>query len=226
MMSTFLNNLIEESPGSSVRVTLEPMWFCVLLCLLVTTSCSLKTGMNNLDNYDQPLGIREKPFGYWEWEAYTPRIIKDHVDIAFGIGYNWGNEEGVLDAEEAEGHWPKTETDMWDSHLGVRFFPLGVRDRKIVPYVGGGMAYYEYDVETNAPGEYVSDDEGDDFYRPDKRSDTLAHGYFNYLSIGLYVPLKKNCMLQTEFRRDFDKDHKQYDLSGYQVTVGLAFMYD
>ena len=202
------------------------MWSCVLFCLLVTTSCSLKTGMNNLDNYDQPLGIREKPFSYWEWEAYTPRIIQDHVDMAFGIGYNRGIEEGFIDVDDADVRWPKTKTDMWDSHLGARFFPLGVKDRKIVPYVSGGVGYYEYDADTTTSVEYDENGEGGDNYRIDKHHDTGVHGYFNYLSIGLYVPLKKNFMLQTEFRRDFDKDHKQYDFSGYQVTVGLAFMHD
>ena len=105
------------------------------------------------------------------------------------------------------------KTDMWDFHLGARFFPLGVRDQKIIPYVGGGMGYYEYNEETTKSVEYIGDDEAGDQYRIDKRHDTRAHGYFNYMSIGLYVPLKKNLMLQTEFRRDFDKDHKQYDFS-------------
>ena len=227
MTPKHLNKCVEESLGTSVPVMSAPMLFSVLLCLLVTTSCSLKTGVTNLENYDQPLGIREKPFNYLEWEAFTPRIIKDHVDMAFGIGYNRGVEEGFITADDGETHWPQTKTNMWDFHLGARFFPLGVRDQKIVPYVGGGVGYYEYNEETTKSAEYVDDyDEGGDSYKVNRRHDTQAHGYFNYLSIGMYVPLKKNCMLQTEFRRDFDKDHKQYDLSGYQVTVGLAFMYD
>ncbi len=202
-----------------------PMWFCVLFCLLATTSCSLKTGMNNLRNYDQSLGVREEFFSYVEGEVYTPRIVADHADIAFGIGYNRGKKEGLIEAGEGNRRWPEAKSDMWDFHLGARVFPLGVEGRKVVPYVGGGIGYFEYDVETNVLGEYVSH-HGHDHYRIDKRDDTLAHGYFNYLSVGLYVPLKKNFMLQTEFRRDFDKDHRQFDLSGYQLTVGLAIMRD
>ena len=32
-------------------------------------------------------------------------------------------------------------------------------------------------------------------------------------------------MLQLEFRYDFDKDYKQYDMEGYQIMVGAAFRY-
>ena len=202
------------------------MWSCVLLCLVVTTSCSLKTGMNDLYNYDQTLGIHEEPFRYWQWELYSPRIVADHVDLALGIGYNLGKEEGVMKVEEVDKRWPRMETNMWDIHLGARFFPLGVADRKIVPYLGGGMGYFEYNVETNSPGEFVCNSEDGYYYKVDKKHDTLAHGYFNYLSIGLYLSLNKNFMLQTEFRHDFDKDHRQFDLSGYQVTIGLACMHD
>jgi hypothetical protein len=37
--------------------------------------------------------------------------------------------------------------------------------------------------------------------------------------------LQEKAMLQMEFRYDFDKNYKRYDLSGQQVTVGLAFMH-
>ena len=128
----------------------RPKWFHIVLCLIMTTSCSLKTGIQNLSNYNQPLGIDEEPLRYWEGEVYTPRLIADHADLVFGIGYNAGKEEGSIEVDEFS-RWPKFESHLWDLRLGTRLFPLGVRDRTVIPYVSGGIGYYEYDVETNTP---------------------------------------------------------------------------
>jgi hypothetical protein len=76
------------------------------------------------------------------------------------------------------------------------------------------------------PAEHIDSEWFHDHYGVDKYHDTLAHGYFSYLSTGLYLPLKKNFMLQTEFRYEFDKDYKRYDMGGYQITIGLAFMHE
>ena len=203
----------------------RPKWFHIVLCLIMTTSCSLKTGIQNLSNYNQPLGIDEEPLRYWEGEVYTPRLIADHADLVFGIGYNAGKEEGSIEVDEFS-PWPKVESHLWDLRLGTRLFPLGVRDRTVIPYVSGGIGYYEYDVETNTPTDDIDGAWFQDHYGVDKRSDTLAHGYFLYLSTGLYLALDKRFMLQMEFRYDHEKDYNRYDLSGSQITVGFAFMHE
>ena len=198
----------------------------VLLCLVLTTSCAIKTGINNLDNYHHPLDIDEEPFRYWETETFTPKFANDHMDITLGFGYNSGREKGRIEIDD--GWWrPEIETFLWDIHLGTRIFPLGFRDRKLIPYLGGGFGYFEYDMNTRSPGdyEYVYSDEFHDYYELDIHHDTIAHGYFSYLSTGLFLPLGERHMLQLEYRYDFDKDYKQYDMSGYQITIGFAYMH-
>lgn len=199
--------------------------FVVLFCLLTNTSCGIKTGLYNLTNYDQPLGIDEEPLRYWEAETHTPRLIKDHVDMTFGVGFNTGKEEGRVETDE-HGRWPKVESYMWDVHLGARVFPLGVRDQTVVPYIGGGIGYFEYDMTTNTPDEDLDGNWYYGRYGVEKHQDTLAHGYFSYVSTGLYFRLEENLMLQLEFRSDIDKEYKPYDLSGHKITVGVALMHD
>jgi hypothetical protein len=63
---------------------------------------------------------------YWEAEIHTPRLVKDHVDLTFGVGFNTGKEEGRVEADE-HGWWPEIETYMWDVHLGARVFPQDTR---------------------------------------------------------------------------------------------------
>ena len=145
--------------------------------------------------------------------------------MTLGIGYNSGKDEGSIEVDEY-GRWPEVETHLWDVHLGARVFPLGVRDQSVVPYIGGGIGYFEYDMTINTPDGDIDDDWFHDHYGIEHHHDTLAHGYFPYVSTGLYLTLHNNAMLQLEFRYDFDKEYKRYDLSGHQITVGLAFMQD
>jgi hypothetical protein len=106
------------------------------------------------------------------------------VDITFGIGYNSGKDEGRIEVDEY-GRWPEVETGMWDVHLGARVFPLGVRGQQVVPYIGGGIGYFEYDMATNTPDEDIDGDWFYDHYGIEKHHDTLARGYFPFLSTGL-----------------------------------------
>ena len=200
--------------------------FMVLFCMAVTTSCAIKTGIQNLNNFHHPLDIDEEPLRYWEFETYSPRFANDCMDLTLGFGYNSGTEKGKV--EIYDHRWrPEIETYMWDIHLGGRFFPLGFNDRNVIPYLGGGIGYFEYDMDTRKPGdyEYVYSDYYNDYYELDKHHDTLAHGYFPYLSTGLFLPLDKKFSLQMEFRYDFDRNYKQYDMDGYLILVGIAFMY-
>ena len=197
----------------------------VLFCLAVTSSCGIKTGIYNLNNYHHPLDIDEEPLRYWEAEMFSEKFADDHMDILFGGGFNSGKEEGRIEVED---DWwiPEVETYLWDIHVGTRCFPLGTQDQKIIPYAGAGIGYFEYDMESRTSGdyEYVYSDEFYDYYAIDTHHDTIAHGYFSYVSTGLYVPLDRNCTMQLEFRYDFDKKYKQLDMGGYMITLGFAFM--
>ena len=200
--------------------------FAVIFCLAFTTSCAIKTGIQNLNSFHHPLDIDEEPFRYWEFETFSPKFANDCMDITLGIGYNSGKEKGKIEVHDHR--WlPQIKTYMWDVHLGTRLFPLGFSERKVIPYLGGGFGYFEYDLDRREPGdyEYVYSDEYDDYYILDKHHDTLAHGYFPYMSTGLYLTLGEKHMLQLEFRYDFDKNYKQYDMDGYQIMVGAAFRY-
>lgn len=200
--------------------------FFAFLCLALTTSCAIKTGIQNLNNFHHPLDIDEEPLRYWEAEMFSPKFANDCMDITLGFGYNSGKEEGRIYIDD---HWwrPEIETYMWDIHLGARLFPIGASGHNVIPYLGGGLGYFEYDMDRREPGdyEYIYSDDYYDYYGLDRHHDTLAHGYFPYLSTGMFLTLGEKHMLQLEFRYDFDKNYKQYNMDGYLITVGMAFKY-
>jgi hypothetical protein len=210
---------------SRVRLYVLKILF-VLLCFALTTSCAVKTGIQNLNGSHYPLSIDEEPLRYWEFEAFTPKLANEYMDFTLGIGYNSGQEKGKIEVHDHR--WlPEIKTYMWDIHLGARLFPLGCSDRDVIPYVGGGLGYFEYDLERRESGdyEYVYSSDYYDYYILDTHNDTVAHGYYPYLSTGLFLPLDKKYSLQVEFRYDFDRDYKQYDMDGYLILVGIAFRY-
>ena len=198
----------------------------ILLCFAFTSSCAVKTGIQNLNGSHYPLKIDEEPLRYWEFEAFSPKFANDYMDLTLGFGYNSGQEKGKVEVHDHR--WlPEIKTYMWDIHLGGRLFPLGYSYRKVIPYLCGGLGYFEYDLDRREPGdyEYYYSDEYNDYYVLDRHHETLAHGYFPYLSTGIFLPLDKKFSLQVEFRYDFDRKYKQYDMDGYLIMVGIAFMY-
>ncbi|MBN2183321.1 MAG: hypothetical protein JW715_15535 [Sedimentisphaerales bacterium] len=198
----------------------------ILMSLAITTSCSVKTGIHNLNGSHHQLDIDEEPLRYWEAEGSIPNLCNEYMTLTLGIGYNSGKEDGRIEIHDDK--WlPEIKTYMWDVHLGARLFPLGASNEHLVPYIGGGVGYFEYEMDRRTEGdyEYVYSDEGYDYFGLDVHNDTLAHGYYPYLATGLYLPLDKKCALQMEFRYDFDKEYKQYDMAGYQITLGVAFMF-
>ena len=210
---------------SNVKLYVLKIFF-VLSCLAFINSCAIKTGIQNLNGSHYPLKIDEEPLRYWEFEAFSPKFANDYMDLTLGFGYNSGQEKGKVEVHDHR--WlPEIKTYMWDIHLGGRLFPLGYSYRKVIPYLGGGLGYFEYDLDRREPGdyEYYYSDEYNDYYVLDRHHETLAHGYFPYLSTGIFLPLDKKFSLQVEFRYDFDRKYKQYDMDGYLIMVGIAFMY-
>ena len=120
--------------------------FFALFCLAFITSCAIKTGIQNLNGPHYPLKIDEEPLRYWEFETFSPKFANDCMDITLGIGYNSGKEEGKIEVHDYR--WlPQIKTYMWDVHLGARLFPLGASERKVIPYLGGGIGYFEYELD-------------------------------------------------------------------------------
>jgi len=206
--------------------------FCRVLfvscTLLMLSSCAVKTGQYSFrEPFDEEL---EEPFHYWDLEFSTPRwFLNDHVDLAFNLGYGNGSDSGTLDTTHGEVHAQSAK--LLEFRAAARWFPLG-GDKAVVPYLGAGYGWYKYEMETKSQGDYAYSDYLYDYYEIDEDETTLSSSGFPFITGGVYVPFgekKENAKLrpalQLEYRRDFEKSDQGFDLSGYQASVGLAFMW-
>jgi outer membrane protein W len=116
-----------------------------------------------------------------------------------------------------------------DVRLAARLYPLGC-DRDVRPHVGAGLGYfwfldrYEYEYAQTFedplfPGTFytvVDKEEG---------TDTVAHGFFPFVTAGLAIALTDNAELLFDFQYDFDKENQGIDLSGPIYMLGARFRF-
>ena len=199
---------------------------CLMSLVLLSSSCSIKTNLHTNINMDYALPLKDDAFTYWEVEGATEKILWDQIDFAFSVGYNIGEDEGELSTIEED--IPEISTEMWEVRASARWFPLSRHIDVIKPYVGFGVGYFDFLQEINEEGEYSHSDEFYDYYVIESHSDTIASGFFPFFSAGLYIPIgkaedNKMCtVMQFEYRKDFDKEDDEFDLSGEQLTIGLG----
>lgn len=210
-------------------------WACLSIKLgvmlamaTIVSSCGLKTGVYNLNQAGFDVGIDEEPLRYWEGEFISPRLW-DRVDFTLGFDYNDGEEEGHIPGHS---HIPQFEIDTWDVRLAGRVFPLGVQGLHVVPYLSGGLGYYELNVHDWYVDHVDVFDDRYYVYDWDRDTSTVSSGVFPFAAAGFYVPILNlddhaplQMALQGEFRYDFDKADGGIDMEGYQIMIGVAIMW-
>lgn len=129
----------------------------------------------------------------------------------------------------------------------LKLTPLG-RKAKIIPYVGGGVGVYMWNIRLY--GDMIDFDSGEWFYDPGLNEDVIGYPIYyadtreeNRISIGYHgfggimIPVANRISLEAEFRYNFlkgtmgkDPDwgfqgFEPFDLSGYQISIGMNYWF-
>jgi len=169
----------------------------------------------------------------FELELASPRFGDDYFDLALTFGgSSLGSfhsdyasyEDDVLIEEFYTDHY-----SLLDLRLAGRFYPLG-NSSWLKPYVGAGVGYFwfldswEYDYyetyeDPFIPGVfYTYADAGEE-------KDTLANGFFPFVTAGLTVPIDTNFELQFEVQYHYDKEDSGFDFGGPVYMFGCNFRF-
>ena len=227
------------SIDSAVSVIRLGIGILSTMILLWTTTCfaggsgpgiGFKVGAQTLDS---PSDFDKTTRARFELEFASPRFGNDHLDLALTFGCSSlgsyddeyiGYDNGALIEEFYSGHH-----SLLDIRLAGRLYPLGDNSR-IKPYIGAGFGYfwffdsweYEY-YETYEdpffPGIFYTYCEAGDGW------DTLANGFFPFVTAGLAVPVGSNFELQFEVQYHYDKEDSGFDFGGPVYMFGCNFRF-
>jgi hypothetical protein len=211
---------------------------CLVLLLGWTVACSgasgpgigLKIGAQTLED---PISLDKTTRTRVELEISSPPLCNDSLDLAFTVGgsslgslsddYTTYDEDVLIEESYDD------DLALVDVRLAARLYPLGY-DRDVRPHVGAGLGYfwfldrYEYEYAQTFedplfPGTFytvVDKEEG---------TDTVAHGFFPFVTAGLAIALTDNAELLFDFQYDFDKENQGIDLSGPIYMLGARFRF-
>jgi hypothetical protein len=125
----------------------------------------------------------------------------------------------------------------------IKLTPLG-RRVSIIPYVGGGIGVYIWTVrmqgdtiDFSLPTEFVFEDTGEivtgyPVYATDVRLESkFAIGFHGF--VGIMVPVANRLSIDGEFKFNYAsgnldpdfQDFENFDLGGYQVTIGINYWF-
>jgi hypothetical protein len=209
----------------------------MLLCLATTSfavgsspSFGFKVGAQTIDS---PTGSGKTTRARFELELASPRFGNDYFDLALTFG---GSSLGSYDNEYAEfddgmliEEFYTDDYSLFDLRLAGRFYPLG-DSNWLKPYVGAGIGYFwfldswEYEYYETYEDPYIPDvfytysEDGED-------TDTLAHGFFPFVTAGLTVPIASNFDLQFEVQYHYDKEDSDFDFGGPVYMFGCLFRF-
>ncbi len=190
----------------------------------------LKVGAQTVED---PINLGKTTRARLDLEVSSPLLGDEHVDFAFTFGgLSLGSFSDyyvdVVDDVIIEEYYDD-RLSLLDIRLAARLYPLGHHSR-IRPHIGAGIGYfwflddweYEY-AETFEdplfPGMFytiVEEYEG---------TDTLAHGFFPFVTAGVTVPVGSNVELMFEFQYDFSKEDSGFDLGGPIYMFGARFRF-
>ena len=165
---------------------------------------------------------------YRDWVGYEI----DGYDYAFPYEY--------YDGDFDFGH--QFRTWMSPLQLSLKLSPFGRRSG-IIPYIGGGVSFYLWSVALEGDmvdfeDQYVYEDPdlGDIDVYGVVFTDAHEHTNFNvgfHAFAGITVPIARRTAIEAEFRYNYGKgglhdafqDFDDFDLGGYQITVGLNYWF-
>ncbi len=209
----------------------------MLLCWTTTcfaggssTGIGFKVGAQTIDS---PSDFDKTTRTRFELELASPRFGNDYFDLALTFGGSSlgsshdeyaGFDDGALIEEFYTDHY-----SLLDLRLAGRFYPLG-DSSWLQPYVGAGIGYFwfldswEYEYYETYEDPYIPDV----FYtytESDDGKDTLAHGFFPFVTAGLTVQIESNFELQFEVQYHYDKQDSGFDLGGPVYMFGCLLRF-
>jgi hypothetical protein len=212
-------------------------WVVMSLCLATTCfaggsgpGIAFKVGAQTMDS---PFDLDKTTRARFELEFASPRFGNDYFDVALTFGGSSfgcfhdeyaGYDDGVLIEE-----FYTDRFSIFDVGLVGRLYPLG-DNRGLQPYVGAGIGYfwfldswkYEY-YETYEdpffPGVFYT------YIETDECTETLAHGFFPFVTAGLAVPINSNFNLLFEAQYHYGKKDSGFDFGGPVYMFGCLFRF-
>ena len=191
---------------------------------------AVKIGAQTLDS---PIDGDKTTRGRLDLEVCTGLLADNHLDFALSLG---GTSFGTSRFEDAytsggvfyDDHY-SDQYSLLDTRLMARFYPLG-SDSVIRPYFGGGVGYFWLEdsyhdhyyttiEDSHHPGVYHT------YEDRNEGQDTLADGFFPFVTVGITVPIRSHFELLIEAQYDFDEKDSGYDLSGPVYTFGARFRF-
>jgi opacity protein-like surface antigen len=190
----------------------------------------IKVGAQTIES---PIDLEKTTRARYELEVSSARSCNDHFDFALTFG---GSSLGSFTDEYVD--WDDgvlmedTFTDdlyLLDLRLAARLYPFGSYDG-VQPYVGAGIGYfwfrdsweYEYSdtvEDPDFPGVFYT------FTESEEGTDTVAKGFFAFVTAGLMVPVGPNFEMLFELQYDFDKQDSGFDFAGPAYMFGLRFRF-
>lgn len=195
--------------------------FCWTTNALANTGpgIGLKVGAQTLDS---PIDGQKTTRVRIEAEVATALMADEHLDFFLSVGGSPLGKADYADIYEAGGvfyeDYYSDTFSLIDVRLGARLYPLG-QESSIRPHIGGGIGYYwlmdSYDDEYYAttedpyfPGRYIT------YADYANSTDTVADGFFPFITAGVTVPVTSNIEVLFEFEYDFAKDDSGVDVGG------------
>ncbi|HCO93091.1 MAG TPA: hypothetical protein DIU00_03930 [Phycisphaerales bacterium] len=189
-----------------------------------------KIGAQTLES---PIDFEKTTRARFELEVTSQRFCNDHLDLALTFG---GSSLGTLHDDYAgyDGDtWVEEsysdQFSLLDLRLAGRLYPFG-DSGGIQPYVGAGIGYFwfldswEFDYADTYEDPYIPGV----FYTStgyDEDTDTMAHGFFPFVTAGLTVPIKSNFELLFEVQYHYDKEDAGFDFGGPVYMFGASFRF-
>ena len=182
---------------------------------------------------DRPFEAGKTTRGRFELELASPLFGDDHFDVAFTFG---GSSLGSYSSEYVDvvdgvliEQYSTDDLSLLDIGLAVRLYPLGDSSH-VRPYVGAGIGhfwfldswnddYFETVEDPFIPGLFHT------YASSDKGRDTLARGFFPFVTAGLNVPISSNLELLFELQYHLSKEDSGYDFGGPVYMFGCRFRF-
>jgi opacity protein-like surface antigen len=172
-------------------------------------------------------------------EGYSKSKLGQYLDY---VAYDDPDGTWAYPSDEFRGDYIPAHTfsvSITPIQLSAKIAPLG-RKQNIIPYIGGGIGIYLWNVRLF--GQYIdfSDVWVDTQYNVDifpiydvdaREENKLKVGYHAFG--GIMVPLANRISIEAEFKYQFAQGNltdafegfESFDLSGYQISIGLNYWF-
>lgn len=190
----------------------------------ITRQISLAIGV---DGY-----TKKKTSAYKDYVGYLGSTLGENWDFAFPIDY-----EGDFFPRHS------FSVSITPIQLSLKLTPMGRRS-KIIPYIGGGVGVYLWDVRL--VGDMIDFEDEWLYFDPDLGADIPVYPIHlvsaiedNRLTIGYHafggimIPVAQRFTLEVEFKYNYARGELKegfegfefFDLSAYQVSLGLNYWF-